>query len=334
MESSMPLQSTSFRFAVPAVLALAASAGAALAQNTGAAPERATPTTGATGQPAPLEGENPRRGPDFAVTLFATHAFEADFADVPGSVSLSRGGLEVGMRHMLDERTRLSVSLGAENSLYDFGDDTVLAGTSEPWDDTYQLSASVLVSRQATPSWAWFFGGGADASFENDANLGKSFTGGLVGGVNYKVNEDLSIGGGLAIRSRLEDSGLFLPLVSIDWKISEQWRLSNSNELNSVGAALTYSPTEQLHLSLHGAYQGRAFRLDEDGPLADGVGRDTRIPVWVQARYAFSQRVSVSVAAGYVLYQQYTIDDNDGNELDQQDADATPFVGASLVFLF
>jgi len=319
---------------VAALLGLVAFAGTSLAQNTGAAPERATPTTGATGQPAPLEEAPGRKGPDFAVTLFATHAFEADFADVPGSVSLSRGGAEIGMRHMLDERTRLSVSLGVENSLYDFGDDTALGGVSEPWDDTYQLSASVMLSRQATPSWAWFFGGGADASFENDANIGKSFTGGLVGGANYKVNENLSVGGGLAVRSRLEDSGLLLPLVSIDWKISDQWRLSNSNELNSVGVALTYSPTEQLAISLHGAYQGRAFRLDEDGPLPDAVGRDTRIPVWVQARYSFTPRVSASLAAGYVVWQEYTIDDNNGNELDQQDADATPFVGASLVFRF
>lgn len=316
-----------------ALLAFLALAPAAFAQNTPGVPEGATPTTGAAGQRP--QDERKLTGPDVAVTLFATHAFEADFTDVAGSVSLSRVGAEVGIRQSLDERTRISLSVGGEFSSYDFSEDSAFAGsTVAPWDETYQLSAAVIVSRQATKSWSWFFGGGADASFESDANLGKSFTGGLVGGVNYQVNENLSLGGGLAVRSRLEDSGLFLPIVSIDWKISEQWKLSNSNELNSTGIALVYTPMEQLALSLHAAYQGRAYRLDEDGPFPDAVGRESRIPVWLQARYSFTPRISATLAAGYVVWQEYTVDDNNGNEIDQQSADATPFVGASVVFLF
>ncbi|HYE61002.1 MAG TPA: DUF6268 family outer membrane beta-barrel protein [Phycisphaerales bacterium] len=322
------------RSAAAVLVSAAFLSSGAFAQHTPGAPEGATPTTGASGQPPAVAQARQLPGPDVAVTLFGTHAFEADFEDVNGSVSLFRTGAEVGIRQPLDERTRLSLSIGAEYSGYDFSSDTALAGTSEPWDDTYQLSAAVIISRQATTSWSWFFGGGADASFEDDANLGKSFTGGLVAGANYKVNENLTLGGGFAARSRLEDSGLFLPLVSIDWKISEQWTLSNSNELNSTGIALAYRPNEQLQISLHGAYQGRAYRLDEDGPIPDGVGRDSRIPVWLQVRYSFSPRISVTVAGGYIAWQEYTVDDNNGNELDQQGADGTPFVGASLVFLF
>lgn len=306
-------------------------AGAAMGQDTGAAPERATPTTGAAGEPA-HETDRPI---DVSVTLFGTHAFESDFSDITGSVSVTRGGLEVGLRRQMDERSRLSLSIGLETSTYDFSSDVALGGSAvEPWDSTVQASLAALYSRRATEQWSWFFGGGADASFEIDANLGKSFTGGLVGGANYAVNEGLSIGGGLAVRSRLEDSGLFLPLVSVDWKISEQWRLSNSNELNSTGAALSYSPNERLTLSFHAAYQGRAFRLEEDGPIPDGVGRESRIPVWVQARYAFTPRATASVAAGVLAWQEYTVLDQDGNELDQQEAEWTPFVGASVVVVF
>src|SRR5690242_8971868 len=97
-----------------ALLTLLALAPAALAQNTRAAPERTTPTTGSAGQPPQPEGERKLPGPDVAVTLFGTHAFEADFTDVNGSVSVSRLGAEVGIRQPLDERTRISLSLGAE----------------------------------------------------------------------------------------------------------------------------------------------------------------------------------------------------------------------------
>jgi hypothetical protein len=304
-------------------------AGTAVAQSTGA-PERATPTTGAAGEPIP-EARYPI---DVAVTLFGTHAFESDFSDIAGGVGVTRAGLEVGLRRQMDERSRLSLSIGLETSNYDFSSDTALGGGGEPWDNTVQASISAVYTRQATQQWSWFFGGGVDTSFELDANVGKSFTGGLFGGAAYAVNENLSIGGGVAVRSRLEDSGLFLPIVSLDWKFNDQWRLSNSNELNSTGAALSFSPNERLTLSLHAAYQGRAFRLDEDGPFPDGVGRDSRIPVWLQARYAFSPRAMATVAAGYVVWQEYTILDQNGNELDQQEADGTPFVAASVVLLF
>ncbi len=305
-------------------------AGAAMGQDTGAAPERATPTTGSAGR-----AEGGTRSTDVVVTLFGTHAFEADFSDGPGSVGVTRGGVEVGFRRPIDDRSRLSVSIGLEGSAYDFSGDSTLAGvTGEVWDSTVQASLAVVYSRQATEQWAWFFGGGVDASFETDADIGKSFTGGLVGGVNYAVNENLKLGGGLAVRSRLEDSGLFLPIVSVDWKLSDQWTLSNSNELNSTGVALSFAANEKLTLSLHAAYQGRAYRLDDEGPVPEGVGRDSRIPVWVQARYAFTPRATASLAAGVLAWQEYTVLDQDGNELDQQEAEWTPFLGASVVVVF
>ena len=106
------------------------------------------------------------------------------------------------------------------------------------------------------------------------------------------------------------------------------------NPVHSTGVAVSLAANEELTLSLHAAYQGRAYRLDDEGPVPGGVGRDSRIPVWVQARYAFTPRATASLAAGVVAFQEYTVLDQDGNELDQQEADWTPFLGASVVVVF
>ncbi len=328
----MLMSATTHRFSLLLLSAAALAMLAGRAQAQGEALDHATPTTGSN---ASLEEEKPAAGPKFSVTPFATHTFEADFSDGPGNVSVSRAGAEISMRQPIGDRSRLTVSLGAEFSLYDFGDTSPFAiSTLEPWNDTSQVSLTVAFSRQVTPEWSVFFGGGVDASFENDADISNAFTGGLLGGATYQVSPTFSIGGGFAVRSRLEDSGLFLPLLSLDWKINDQWRLSNFNELNSFGLALSYQPCDTFEVSLRGAYQSRAYRLDEDGPFPDGVGRDSRIPLWVQARYNITPRAAVNASLGYVVWQEFTVDDTNGIELANEEADATPFVGIGFSLLF
>lgn len=323
----MPHFSIPFALAAGTLLALPA-----LAQDQQL--EHATPTTGASA-PAPEAQPLPRHGAEFTVTPFASHTFEADFSDGPGSVSISRAGAEISYRQPLNERTRLTISLGTELSFYDFATPSPFASsTSKPWEDTTQVSLTAVVTRDATEKWSWFFGGGIDTAFEDGADVSRSFTGGLLGGAAYKFSDRFTLGGGFAVRSRLEDSGLFLPILNLNWQICDQWRLSNFNQLNSVGLALTYTPTKNLDLALRAAYESRAYRLDEDGPFPDGVGRDQRIPIWVQGTYRFTPHAALTASVGYAVWQEFTIDDSEGVEIGKQEADPTPFVGVGFSFSF
>ena len=66
-------------------------------------------------------------------------------------------------------------------------------------------------------------------------------------------SENLTLGGGIGIRSQLEDDALFYPIIIVDWQITD--RLSFDTRLttgwaNQSGAELVYELTEDLDVGI------------------------------------------------------------------------------------
>ena len=153
-------------------------------------------------------------------------------------------------------------------------------------------------------------------------------------GVNYGLSEHLSLGLGLLVRSRLEDNGQVLPIPSLDWQFAEKWNLSTHTGVSGTGLTLSYKPFEQLTLSLDGSYSSREYRLDDSGAAPKGVARDLRVPVTFAAAWNFSRQVAVTANVGLNAYQEYTLIDNNSNDLAKIKTKPAPFIGASVVISF
>src|SRR5205807_396148 len=126
----------------------------------------------------------------------------------------------------------------------------------------------------------------------------------VFGGVRYALSEKLIVGIGAGVRTRIEDNPFFFPLPMLTWQISEQWKLSTGGR---PGLTLSYSPLESLTISLSGAYEYRDFRLDHNGPIPDGVGRETRIPIILGVAYTPTKRISLEAGIGYALGQNIQV---------------------------
>ncbi|MGQ0629307.1 MAG: hypothetical protein ACT4PL_14550 [Phycisphaerales bacterium] len=260
-----------------------------------------------------------------------SHAFRSDLRDGPGEVAVSRASASLTVGYALSERTKLSLALDAEASVYDFQNATALvAGTDEPLDDAYAAAIVPSVFHAINAEWAVFGGGVFAFAGESDADLGDSFTGGGFGGVRYAFCETFAMSFGLAATSRLEDSVLVLPLIGIEWQVSPTVKFVTER----LGVRLTAKMNDAWSVGLFGSYQSREYRLEDDNLLPGGVARDRRVPVGAMVTYAPSAAFDATLRAGAVVYQEYRFDDADGDRVSEDHTRAAPFLALNISFRF
>lgn len=268
---------------------------------------------------------------DLKLSGFATGG--ADFDGDNGDVQVSSVGADLGVDLPSGERGTTSLSIGSHWSFYDFGGDAGF-GASEPWEDVVEYTAGARYSRKANDTWGWFLGGFAASSGETGSDFSESVTGGGYVGASYAASDKFRIAFGAGYATRLEDDGYFIPIVNFRWEMAEKWTLSSDTQPKSMGLKLSYQATESIALLAAGGYMFNEYRLDEDGATPDGVGRDSGVPLALGVEWTISDQVSLGVRAGMVMAREFELDDSAGNELQSIDADAAPFLSATLNFTF
>jgi hypothetical protein len=259
----------------------------------------------------------------FSLTAKSEFGLSADLDD-DGEVSTTRVGADFGVRYRLNDRVGLGLGLGAEYSFYDFDDYEAVLGGGEPIDDAFLYSLTPTISFKAGERWTLIGGGIFRWAGEEDADLGDAFTAGAIGAANYKVNDRLSLGFGFIVASRLEDDSIFIPALTIDWKINDRWTLTNESR---PGLALQYQATERLELSVEAFYTTRDYRLNDDNAIPEGAMEDTRVPVAFAASWRALDRFTLTGKVGTYAYQKFEFRNEDGDEVDDVDADPSLFFG-------
>jgi len=265
---------------------------------------------------------------------FATQS-EADFKDTAGAFSVNRWFLAAGLDYVWDPRTSLGISFGGGESKYEFNG--LAEGGSALWGTAEDQRLS-LVGR---------FGFGETGSViiipsyryngEKDSDSGDARTWGLLAGAAWRINEDLTIGPGIGVFSQLEDSSRVFPILVIDWNITERWNLSTGRGLaasQGPGLTLSFQMSPAWSFGLTGRYEDIRFRLDESGPVPNGVGRDTALPVVLSASWNPTPKAGLSLFAGAEFAGKLELLDPDGVLIEASDYDAAPLLGLSFNLKF
>lgn len=282
------------------------------------------------------EAPEPRRAVAYELSLEPSLSTAGDFDDAGGDLSVVRVGAQFGVRLPVGERNTLGLRVANEHSWYDFsGPVALVPGTDDPFEHVSILQLGVTFTSRVNDRWSWIAGASIESAAEDGADFSDSLTYAGSAGVQHEVADGLRVGVLLSVSSRLEDDVRVLPLPLIEWQIDERWRLGPWPLAGRAGAyALTYSPSEAWTLGVAAGYQAREFRLDDGGPVPDGVGRDRRLPVAVVGQWTPRPSVLVRGFAGADVYSEIEVLDASGDTIGEDRSD-TPFtfgVSATLRF--
>ena len=261
---------------------------------------------------------------------------EADLKDTDGAFSVDRIFVSASLDYRWDFRNSLSVSIGGGNSDYDFAS---IGGPADdaPW--------GKIENRRVSLSGRFGFGEKGSIfviptlrfNGESGASSSDSRSWGLLGGLAWRLDENLTIGPGLGVFDRIEDSTRVFPILLIDWNITERWNLSTGRGLaasQGPGLTLSYQLAPSWQLAFTGRYEEVNFRLDDQGPAPGGVGTDRSIPLVFGASWEPNRSVGLSAFAGVELGGELELKDVNGQVLSSREYDPAPIIGATLEFKF
>ncbi|MDQ7013339.1 MAG: DUF6268 family outer membrane beta-barrel protein [Planctomycetota bacterium] len=260
----------------------------------------------------------------FSLRSRASFATETDL-DTTGTVSVARLGPTLSARYAENETWFVDVAVGAEFSFYDFEGATGIVSTGDPAGDFAKYFLNARYTAQANDNWWWFVGGEASWAGEDSENLGDGFIGRASVGATYAVNDTLRIGLGVAVRSRLEDDPIVYPLPIIHWQISEQWTLATADD----GLRLSYKAWDDWTFFASAGWEAREYRLNDTGPIPEGVMRDDRIPVMLGAIWTPGEHFEIEATVGAAAWSRYEFLDSTGATIAEPDGDAALMAGLS-----
>lgn len=280
----------------------------------------------------------PQQGSPWSFTFDGggAHNSEADLKDGPGSVSVDRWFVGAGVNYAWSPRNSIGLSIGGGRSDYEFGDLTGF-GRGEPWDTIEDSRLSFSARFGVGQKGVAFVIPTIRINGEKGASNSDSRTWGLFGAVAWRVNENLTIGPGIGVFSRLEKSAQFFPVLAIDWTFAGRWNLSTGRGLASSrgpGLTLTYELNENWDLGLAGRYEDQEFRLDDKGVAAGGVGRDQSFPLVFKADLKPNDKMNFSVFAGASFGGTLKVKDAADELVRKSDYKVTALFGASFEFRF
>lgn len=318
------------------VLAMAAVAGAA--QD---AASNGTQTASVELQSAAEQGGRPAEAPapEAELSFYGMHLFSADFENSSSDVSVTGGGAGLDFSIPVTERGSLTISAGAEYWNYDFSNGNAffpLADAELPpvWEEIYIGTIGASWRNQLDDNWGYNVGFEITSAGEPGADFSDTLTYGGFAGFSYAFSRDLVVGLGIGVQTQLEDDALVVPVPILRWQIDEKWSLTSKRVGNLGGLAINYAASDSITLSLLGGYERNNFRLDDDGPVANGVGRHSGIPVVLNVAWQASPQISLNAWGGYFFAQEYELIDENEATVAEPDADSSALVGIGATFTF
>ena len=283
-----------------------------------------SPPAKATGQ----ENTGPQNNYRFSYTPI--YQFETDL-DSGGQFDVQRHFLRFDMSRSIDTHWTVGLGLSFDYEVWNFSNIAELHSV-DLWDEIIRPGMSIPIFYAPSRNWRFGLIPSINYAGASGADPSESLSYGTVVSGAYAFGPRLMLGLGAGIFERLDQFEMF-PYVVINWKISEQFRLTNPFPAGPVGPAgmeLVYSPVSSVEMGIGGAYRSYRFRLDDSSTVADGIGDMSFWAPFLRVGWKLSGAYRVDINTGLLMDGSITIEDADGHELGETDFDAAPFVGVTL----
>jgi hypothetical protein len=290
------------------------------------------PTVAAAGEPpARRPGMRPQVGWSVFTRGGYVHQMDTDIDD-GGSFSVNRFFVQGGPAYTTDKGTSISLAVGYGVDGYDFSGDTGFGGR-KPWEDIHSLRFSIPLRWKVSEQWSGFVAPTIRSTGEKGADFNEAITGGGFAGFSYRFSDRLSIGPGVGVLTQLEDSTQVIPILVINWKITDTLSLSTGRGIGATlgpGLTLGWRPSRSWSFSIGGRYESLRFRLDEDGVVPNGIGDDRSFPIFAGVEYSFNPMLRISVLGGVETGGELRLEDENGRLITEESHNSAGFVGIAF----
>lgn len=258
---------------------------------------------------------------------------EADL-DTGGSFEARRVFLRGGGIYRFATGNSVGVFASLGELQYDFS-----GVAPAPWGDIRDLRLSVPVRLRLDSGASVFLVPSLRYDYEDGASQSDGETYGALAGITWEAGPNLTIGPGFGAFTELgaDDDWDIFPILLVDWRINDQWRLSTGDAIGATqgpGLSLRYQHTDDLSFALGARYENVRFRLDGTGPAPGGVGEDEAVPVVISMRYEPTPFASFTAYAGAEFGGSLTLENAAGAVISRTDYDTAPVAGLAFRLRF
>jgi hypothetical protein len=271
---------------------------------------------------------------NYSLSASPVHQGKADLqggGDMASTSLLLRAGASASLRG----GHRAGVTLNYDTTDYTFGAAPAFGGHA-PWGNVERYGFSLPMSYALQDGWSVGVAPSVDWFGERGADSGESLSwGGLFTATKRYANGN-RLGFGFGAFDRFEKTSVF-PMVLVDWKLSERWKLVNPLPAGPTGPAgleLDYRFDSDWNLGIGAAWRSTRFRLATNNAVANGIGEERGVPVFLRASRNFGKQAALNLYAGVVTNGQLRVEDAAGNTLRRVDLDTAPVVGATFTLRY
>ncbi|UOD51081.1 DUF6268 family outer membrane beta-barrel protein [Orrella daihaiensis] len=165
--------------------------------------------------------------------------------------------------------------------------DPVAFGGESPWTGISTPQLGFSVSYSPTAAWRFSISPSIEWAAETGVGTANASTYGAVFLGTHTISPNLTLGLGAGVFRQINENRVF-PFLAVNWRINDQWTLSNPLPAGPAGGAgleLSYKIDNQWTVGAGGAYRSYRFRLNDNGPYAGGIGQNRVIPVFARVSY-------------------------------------------------
>lgn len=165
----------------------------------------------------------------------------------------------------------------------------VAFGNQAPWEGISTPQFGFSVSYSPNAAWRFSLSPSVEWAAETGVGTAGASTYGAVLLGTHTVSPSLTLGVGAGVFRQIDENRIF-PFLAVNWRINDQWTLSNPLPAGPAGGAgleLSYKIDNQWTVGAGGAYRSYRFRLNDNGPYAGGIGQNRFIPVFARVSYQF-----------------------------------------------
>ena len=277
---------------------------------------------------APAHAQDP--GWRTFVSVTPAYQGKADL-DGGGDYSAWTANVRAGVSRGFGDGHRAGVTFKYDYTDYSFSNPARFGGVA-PWSVVQDYGVAVPLVFGMGNGWSLGFTPSVDWIRENGADAGDSLVWGAVFSAAKRFGDGNLIGLGFGAYDRIEKTAVY-PLLLVDWRFSERWRLVNPLPAGPAGPAgleLDYRFDNAWSLGLGATWRTNRFRLSDSGPVPNGVGEERGAPVFLRATHDFGGGTTLHLYAGVVMGGRLRVEDAGGNVVRSVDFDPAPLFGATL----